>query len=489
MLRGTTLLISLFAVAASYQASFAEAPRSPKLLVHRLPAQPLAPPAAYSGSTIYLNRCLGGCTVRTGIDDATTDTSSIPRQQSQLPEYTGFQAGEWEATVQCVKEIYSPFDVKIVDARPAPGTVYSEILIGGSPANLGLPPDVGGIAPGSSNCAVVPKGVAFAFASAIDTFGVLSGGSRVHGLCWIIAQETAHVYGLDHEFEFVSDQRSACNDPMTYRSDCGGQKFFRNEFAKCGEDQTRPCQCGGSQNSHSALLTVFGPGLSIVPAPTVAMTSPTAGSSTLAATVTASAGSKRGVAKLELYLNDYKWAEVKGVRFGAQGQANPADYALLVPSQVPNSIVDVKVRAYDDLGNYSETPTVTVTKGAACTSAESCLAGQKCEGGKCFWEPPTGELGADCSYPQFCKSGLCQGTADQPICTQQCILGVADSCPSDFACVDAGGGAGICFFPAEEETGCCSVARDGNVPWAHLGFGTLLLGLLVRPRRRRRGSL
>ncbi|MGN6105845.1 MAG: hypothetical protein ACTHU0_12130, partial [Kofleriaceae bacterium] len=97
-------------------------------------------------------------------------------------------------------------------------------------------------------------------------------------------------------------------------------------------------------------------------------------------------------------------------------------------------------------------------------------------------------VGDDCTFPQFCLSGLCQGTAEQSICTQECIPGSTGGCPDDLTCVDAGGGKGICFPPPEESSGgCCSVGGEssGGAPWVHGGLAALMLGLLVRPRRRR----
>ena len=87
----------------------------------------------------------------------------------------------------------------------------------------------------------------------------------MNNICWTAAQETAHALGLDHEYVF-SDGTSACNDPMTYRMDCGGQKFFRNKAAQCGEVGVRTCRCGGSQNSHVKIRGVFGDGTSLIAA-------------------------------------------------------------------------------------------------------------------------------------------------------------------------------------------------------------------------------
>lgn len=454
---------------------------------------PMAVPAQgdLAGATIFLNRCVGGCNVRPGMDDAATDTSGIVNSASTLPEYTGFLPGEWEAVVACVQEVYSPYNLHVVATRPAGGVLYSEIMVGGSPSDVGQDPGTGGVALVSANCQPNPKGVAFAFTSAIDVFASEDGGSRVHGLCWIIAQETAHTFGLDHEYSYVDDNSSACNDPMTYRADCGGQKFFRNRFAKCGEfGAPRPgCgitnSCSTSQNSHQMLTNVFGPGTSLTPPPTSVVTLPTP-TQPLGAVVGVNAGSKRGIAKVELLINGYKWAEAKGVGFGPMGQLNPSSYTLTVPTNLPKSVVDVVARAYDDLGTFTDSATVTVTNGAACTSADTCLKGMKCESGKCFWDPPAGELGDDCSYPQFCKSGTCSGTSTQTICTQECIPGVTDSCPADLnlSCVESSPGKGICFFNAATGGGCCSVGTS-HAAWAPGALFALLLGVvLLRPRKR-----
>ncbi|HWU86631.1 MAG TPA: hypothetical protein VN253_05130 [Kofleriaceae bacterium] len=453
------------------------------------PVDQFVTPHAQISGTIYLERCKGGCTVNRGANDARAMTSTIPTPGAHsISEYRNgaLQSGaaaddEWNAVVQCMKEVYSPFNVMITDVKPAAGVSYHAAIIAGIPQEVGLGADILGIAPLAGDCSPQDNVISFSFANAHPQTETVA---RVQNVCWTAAQESAHAFGLDHQYAFLSDNRSACNDPMTYRVDCGGQKFFRNDNASCGEFQARQCRCGASQNSHLKLLSVFDAGRSIIPPPTVAITTPGATETQLGSIVAATAGSRRGVARVELYLNNYKWAEAKGASFGQNGQPNPAPYGIQVPAGVPNSVVDVKVRAYDDLENYTDSPVLTVTKGAACTSAATCVKGQKCEAGKCFWDPPSGEIGDACTFPQFCLSGICTGTAEQQICTQDCIPGVADSCPSGFACAQTSPGKGICFFPPED-SGCCSTGGDRGVPWAQLVFAMLTLGLLVRPWRRR----
>jgi hypothetical protein len=441
-------------------------------------------PAAKASSIIYLERCKGGCTVQFGTNDARNNTSSIPSKMgaSLVSEYTNLAGmtgdlanDEWNQLVKCMQEVYSPYAVTVTDVKPTSGLSYHEAMIAGAPVDLGLDDTILGIAPLASDCSAIDNVISFSFANAHQR-----NAERVNAICWTAAQESAHAFGLDHEYSF-SNNRSACNDPMTYRMDCGGQKFFRNEVASCGElGGPRACKCGGTQNSHLKMLAVFGAGTPITGAPQVSLVEPAAGGSKLNAGVAATAGAQRGVSRVEIYFNGYKWLTEDGAPFKAQGQPFPSSYSTLVPSDLPNSIVDVKAIAYDDLGISGESAVVTVTKGAPCATADTCAKGQKCEAGKCFWDPPAGEIGASCAYPQFCKSALCTGTADQQICTQNCIPGSDDSCPSGLTCVAQTANQGVCFF--QDSGGCCSTT-DSTGWWAHGGIAALVLVLVTRRRR------
>jgi len=452
-------------------------------------------PHAAVSPIIYLNRCQPNykgasatpCEItKAGLNDASSLNSTIPQGAANgdkftISEYqngdgqTGAMAdAEWDQVVACVKEVYSPFNTMVTDVKPTSPT-FHHAVVGGTPGQLNLDNGIGGISPGVG-CNAVDNLVTFTFANSTGGNGL----SRVYYMCAVIAQESAHSYSLDHSYSFPGG-RSACNDPMTYRTDCGGMRFFRNDQATCGEFEARPCSCGATQNAHLKLLSVFGAGTPTTPKPTVTVNPPPGGS--VGVSITATAFSKRGIAKLELFLNGYKWAETKGNVFGPSGQPEAA-YSLLVPAMVPNSTYDIKVRALDDLGEFTDSATITANKGAPCVTADTCLKGQLCEAGKCFWEAPTGVIGDDCTYPQFCESGICQGTADQTICTQACIPGVVDSCPEggEFTCVETNPGMGICFF-ADTDTGCCSTGT-GETPWAPAALGLGIFGFLVIRRRR-----
>ncbi|MEO8702327.1 MAG: hypothetical protein ABI867_19940 [Kofleriaceae bacterium] len=479
----------LFALTA---AAGAETKRPPMPVMTRAPAQPVIAPHGLTGHTLYVNRCIGGCTIGPGQDNATTDppTSQYVSNAVTIPEFDGFQPGDFEGALQCLREVYSPFNVNVVETRPTSGD-YSMIMVGGTQANPAGPllgfDGAGGVAGLPDNCQPNARGMSFAFTELLDVFAGEAGGSRPFGLCWVMAQETAHVFGLDHEFQFQDDQRSACNDPMTYRDECGGQKFFRNKIASCGEfaqDGSRSCRCPPqqSQNSHQRLLAVFGPGTSLVPPPTNDVTTPAIDATAFPTTIITSAGSKRGIEHVDFYFNNYKWGSVPGQQFGRTGQQNPSTYSFGVPATLPDSIYDIRVEAYDDLGAVTTSRAITLTKGAPCATADTCLAGQKCEAGKCFWDEPVGIAGDACTFPQFCTTGICEGPTDAKICTTPCVVGVADSCEEGFRCLAVGNG-GVCYFNAEDGGGCCS-SSDGSLPAMPLLLGSALLGFVVLRRRR-----
>jgi MYXO-CTERM domain-containing protein len=480
MLRG---LSAVFVMLAS-SAALAKPP--PRIITVEGPPQNLSL-AALPGSTLFFNQCQPSCTVMPGSPNATTDTSNLVSNPATLIGHA-WEVGQWEAIMQCVREVYSPYNINITDVRPAAGTNYNEVFVAGSPTDIGAPPDSGGIALVSSDCTPYQNVPSFVFAEALDAFTQEESGNAVFGACWVMAQESAHLYGLDHEFSFTDDGTSACNDPMTYRDDCGGEKFFRNRFAKCGEFGPARPACGPSnacqttQNSHQKLITVFGPGTPITTPPVVSITDPAA-NATIGnnALIHATASSQRGIQTMELWLNGFKWADLPGSRFGSMGQL-PNDYPLQIPADVPDSVIDVTVKAFDDLGTETDA-TVTVTKNKACSDAATdCLTGQKCESGKCFWDPPSKNVGDTCTYAQECISLDCEGDNTTKICTQSCIPNTGDACPAGLDCVASSPTMGVCFLP-DSGGGCCSVGSPGSV-WAHAGFGLFVLAMLLRRRRR-----
>jgi hypothetical protein len=450
------------------------------------PAEQFTAHAGTPSRILYLNRCTGGCVVHGGpINDAKSETSSIPMGAGPftIGAYNESVTGEWAQLVRCVQEVYSPFNVMVTDVLPTSGT-WNEAIVGGVPADLGLGNDILGIAPLAGDCSAQDNAISFSFANAHPPT------DHMLNVCWTVSQESAHVYGLDHEFMFTDGAYggSACNDPMTYRTDCGGEKFFRNHSAACGEYTTRMCRCQGYQNSHLKILSVFGPGTPITTPPTSMILDPAANATIgNGATIHVAAGAQRGIDHLDLYLNGFKWGmSTPGATFEAEGQPVPpspgATYGITIPADVPDSIIDIVVKAYDDLGTETDSQTVTVTKNMPCTDATACATGQQCAAGKCFWNTPTGEIGDKCSYDQFCTSMECSPTKTDRICTQTCVPGSMDSCPSGYQCL-MNGPSGFCYFPSGG--GCCSAGNESaGAMLAHICFGGLVLGILLRRRRR-----
>jgi hypothetical protein len=467
----------------------------------------LAPLPAFAigevSPVLFLNRCSGTCTVTGGIDDARIMSSSIPCAggascgggscfcpggggggQFVVDEFENYvgQTGtaadaEWNMIVQCVRELYSPYNVMVTDVFPTTAVSHTQGIVAGSPANVGY----GGLGTGGlgGTAACVPKDNVISFTFA-NIFTINNQRTRVLFLCSVVAQETAHSFGLDHAFEF-GDGRSACSDPMSYRNDCGGQDFFRNYSTKCGENATRPCKCGGLQNSHQRLLQIFGPGTPLTAPPALAVSSPANGATVgNGATVLATASAQRGVSRLELWLNGYKWLTVPGAVFGPSGQPETT-YPITFPADVPNSVIDIVVKAYDDIESETISPTITVTKGAPCTTADTCAKGQKCEAGKCFWDPPSGQLGEPCSYQQFCATGGCIDTSAGMICTTDCVVGVGDSCPTGFVCEGAEGASGHCIPEGAGDDTCCNIGANGKTSSL---LSLFVVVILLRRKRR-----
>jgi hypothetical protein len=407
--------------------------------------------------TLFLNRCRGGCTITPGSNDARTNNSSIVSQTVTLSE---FAHGDtvWNDVMACMREVYLPFNVEITDVDPGTALFHHEAIVAGTAPEAGLDPQIGGIAPLAGDCRAINNVISFSFAN--------QSGPNVVDICWTVAQESAHAFGLDHEFD--------CRDPMTYVAGCG-QKFFRDEPIACGEFSARPCACGGNlQNSHRKLLTVFGEGQS-PPPPTAMIELPDDGANVQSGfSLYAFATDKRGIKRVEYRVNGYLWDE-------KPGHANATAYNFVAPSQLPDGYLDVEVRAFNDL-EVPGSAMITVLKGAPCSSADTCLGGQECNDGRCAWPPPTGEVGDECEIDQNCLSNLCPDNGGERRCSEFCNPTLADACGEGFECVSAGN-SGVCWPADGGGGGCCSVSDDRSAPWVELVLFGLILGLVVRRRR------
>jgi hypothetical protein len=199
--------------------------------------------------TIYLNR--DGVVLRPGDNNSSLDTSSVVTAPTEI---TGWNIDDdtWEETVACMKNMYAPFDVVITDRDP--GSVpHIEAVFGGHPNDVGLPDEVAGVSPFTTDCSIIERSIVFTFTDVIEDNAQL--------MCEIMAQEIAHSYGLDHEM--------LPEDPMTYL-EYNGNRTFQDEMAHCGEFGQRMCGIDGSvcrqrQNSFQLLTDRLGASASYVP--------------------------------------------------------------------------------------------------------------------------------------------------------------------------------------------------------------------------------
>ncbi len=239
------VLVVVCALGSSSNA-FADRPRGGYIvadpdLIEIVPPPDRSAPQDHTSNIIYLNGCFnpGDCTFSPGFDSSVSNTSSIIDQTVTL---SAFNAGPtvWASVVECVRNTYKPFNIEITDVDPG-AVPHFEAVVAGSPDEIGIGGPVGGVAP--FGCGVINNAVTYSFANIY--------GGYVPEICWTVAQESAHAFGLDHEF--------LCADPMTYLYECSDNKSFQDVAAPCGEDGARECYCGGAtQNSYQRIISHFG---------------------------------------------------------------------------------------------------------------------------------------------------------------------------------------------------------------------------------------
>jgi MYXO-CTERM domain-containing protein len=397
---------------------------------------------------IYLNRCAGGCTVSPGFDDSRSDHSSIPHSVSHLAAFS-WGDDSWNQLVQCVKDMYAPFNVTITDQDPGQAAHF-ELMVGGNSTDIGIS-GAGGVAP-FVPCDGDLQDNVISFVFSAET-------SNLDYLCWAAAQETSHVFGLDHEL--------LATDPMTYLSPPVKKPGFQNMAANCGESTPRTCYCGGqTQNSAQYLMDTFGP-TNLMPA-TLAITSPADGAWVKPGfTVKATVVSQLSVLSSTLAVDgsNTSTSQTGALSFTAPTSLGGGDHVIAV------NATDAAQRTFGNM--------ITVHVPASCDANTPCAGATKCLGGLCLPDATTpGGLGATCTDNSQCITNACGQGDNQMLCTGPCDGG--DSCPDGFECVSAaGGGAGVCWPSTNSGSGCAT--SGGGSGWLVLGmFGAL--GLLRRRR-------
>lgn len=399
---------------------------------------------------VYVNDCRpNGCTLTPGVDDSRTNRSSIPQSTVVLDAWAHGDA-RWAEVIECVKETFLPFNIEVVTTNP--GNVnHFEVMVGGTSTQLDPELVAGGVAPFIDCSAQSDNVISFVFAGM---------SNDVEYLCGAVAQEAAHVWGLDHELNKL--------DPMTYL-DLGSLKRFQNTASQCGEelDQPRTCYCGGStQNSYAYLIGLYG--MANLPPPVLTIGTPTEGQWVRPGfPVRASLDSVLGETSASFALDGAQIATV-----------SPGPFAFNAPATLAGGDHVVSVTAVDGGGRMA-TETVNIKVTATCSAGSACPGDAHCLGGYCLpGASVAGGLGATCTGNGACITNQCGQAGDQQLCTAACDAG--NSCPSGFECLPSGD-SGVCW-PTGDDDGGCAAGGDTSTPAVLLAG----VGLLVLRRRRRR---
>ncbi len=312
--------------------------------------RPESTAALAQSRVIYLNK--NGVTLQPGVNDARTNRSSIASAQTTIPAWA-VSATTWSATVSCMRDLFSAYDVTVVESDPG-NVPHIEAVFGGSPGLLGMDPNVAGVSPFTTDCSVIENSIVFTFTQVIPADARLA--------CEIMAQEVAHSFGLDHEL--------LASDPMTYL-EYTGERSFKNEVASCGESTPRPCGINGStcranQNSVALLTERLGRkvGTGDTVPPTGSIMSPSQSATVPPGFIVyAQAADNQGVTGAVLLLDGIEVDRIDG----------DGPYEFITPSTLADGLHSVQVEIEDTSSNVVQTQeiTVTVQEGAAPTGAGS----------------------------------------------------------------------------------------------------------------------
>ena len=287
---------------------------------------------------IYLNK--NGVTLAPGDNDSRTNKSTIVSQTTSIPAWN-VSAADWQTTVSCFRDLFSRFDVQVVDTDP--GNVnHMEAVFGGTPTQVGLPNNVAGVSPFTTDCSIIENSVVFTFTGAFQM--------TPREACEIMAQEVAHSYGLDHEL--------LASDPMTYLQ-YNGNRAFQDMTASCGEDTARICgingsNCRANQNSVQLLTTRIGAAGDLV-APMMNISSPSNG-----ATVPPG---------FEVHASGTDNVAVTGATLKIDGtqtdmKTGPGPFVFVTSATLPEGQHTLVIEVSDGKNIKSDMRTVTVQKGA-----------------------------------------------------------------------------------------------------------------------------
>jgi hypothetical protein len=298
-----------------------------------------AEPAALSapaGAVLYMNRHGGVFTP--GSEDSRHDRSGIIGDVAVIAPWD-VSDEDWAHVMTCVRGQFAPFAIEVTDVDPGDAP-HVQSVVGGTAADLGFGPTIGGIAPFRSDCAVIRNPIVFTFAAALP--------DDPQVVCEVVAQEVGHSFGLDHEY--------LCEDPMSYLGGCGA-KSFQDVDAACGEGEPRPCRVEGhydchreTQNSYQLLAERLGLRGEAPEPPALSLASPVDGAVVSPGfTVRVDASSVRGAVEVELRLD--------GVTVGLD---HGEPFEIAAPADLEPGAHIVEVIARDGLAETSTSIAVEI---------------------------------------------------------------------------------------------------------------------------------
>ena len=210
--------------------------RGPVIAIFPLVAGAWCTPARAT-DLVYVNRCVGGCFVTGGVDNAQNEVSSLIIGMHSFSPYS-YPDTTFDNTVACIRQKLQPFDFEVVTTKPS--VPHHQIILAGAASDGGFAPGTQAIAPYSPG---VVKTNAIAFVLSND----VGGDAAVN--CWYAAQQLGSMHGLDTEYY--------CPDLMGVLPTCDvTAKAFTDVDAPCGDYGARACQDPGApatQNSYVLL--------------------------------------------------------------------------------------------------------------------------------------------------------------------------------------------------------------------------------------------
>jgi Bacterial Ig domain len=427
--------------------------------------------AQVNSHIIYLNRCIGGCEVAQGTTNATSDP---PRSSLGHGLLGAFSRSDtvWNTVVECMREVYAPFNVELTEIDPG-ALPHFEIMFGGIPQQLGMQPGIGGVSPFAC-VPYIPNSLVFVF----DVWG-----DNAEEICATAAQEIAHSFALDHAIE--------PSDPMTYFAYQGRRRYV-NAQIQCGSDcdknarsplgvacsgpdlQQHVCACGDgaqTQNDVQIISALFGE-TGATP-PIVKITSPRVGDKVGPGfVVAAEIRDDAGVTSAEMRVDDELIGTLAGGPFEFTG-----------PHDLADGTHTIIVTGYDDVGAPGRAR-IQVIVGPGCRGAADCpTETDSCIAGRCVAGPGApGGLGAACLAALDCTSWQCANDNGARYCVESCS---EDQCPDGFGCRPDGAGGGVCWPGFREGFAGCAAGMP-SPPLASIALGLGFALVVVRRQRPRR---